>query len=167
MNTETLAQATANSVDSAQQTAQAVMACCQHMMTQCPLRAGGAHGCTTGDLIAQMGLFQFGLLIAAFVAAAALVYLAMGVHRLSQTSPCCNESVSDKTPAAVPVVPEVVAQPTGIHPGLSDEKLAVLLATAVAVSLGPDHRVVRFRSAGATQWTPAQEKRVDMNVRVA
>ena len=129
-------------------------------------QAVSSKGPTTGDLIAQMGLFQFAMIIAAFGAVAALVYLAIALHRIADTLASGSFAGSTvKTSIATPVFSPAAVTPASIHPGLSDEKLAVLLAVAAAEVMGSHVNVVKFRSADNKDWTWAHQGRVDLHTR--
>ena len=133
-------------------------------------QAIASKGPTTGDLITQMGLFQFMMIIAAFGAVAAFCYLAMAFHRIAavlESGVSIGSSTQTAVAPATTTPSTVVSVPDSapIHPGLSDEKLAVLLAVAAAEIMGKQVNVVKFRSAGNTEWTWAHQGRVELNTR--
>ncbi len=113
---------------------------------------------TTADAIAQMGLFQFGLLLAAFGFVIAIFYWANAFQRIASALEN-GRSLSQGQPT--PVVPNVSSpspnvgpSKASIHPGMSDEKLVALLTAAAVQTLGPTASVVKFRSAeNSGAWT--------------
>lgn len=62
-------------------------------------------------------------------------------------------------PAAPVAVPAAAPVAATIHPGLSDDKLLAILATAVQEALGRPASVVKFRPMGAMDWTWSQQGR--------
>jgi|GEM_PF-3327555 len=146
-----------------------------HAVSQAPIvqdsmkeiaQAVASKGPTTGDLIAQMGLFQFVMILAAFGVVAVLAYLAIGVHRIADlltTGSSFGGASKASAPASAPQSAPLA--PASIHPGLSDEKLAVLLAVAAAEIMGQHVNIVKFRTAGNKDWTWAHQGRVDLHTR--
>jgi hypothetical protein len=72
-----------------------------------------------------------------------------------------NESASDvSSPLPHPPTPSAVT--VGIHPGLTDQQLVVLLTAAACEALGEPVRVDRFRPLTATDWNWAAQGRHDL-----
>ena len=84
--------------------------------------------------------------------------------------PCGDATASHAAVAAQPAVsaahaPVAVAPAASqnIHPGLSNEQLAVILAVAAAEALGPNVNVVKFRPMNASDWTWAAQGRNELH----
>lgn len=60
-------------------------------------------------------------------------------------------------PSAQAAVP---AAATGVHPGLSDETLVILLAAAASEQMGQAGTVVKFRPMDSMDWTWSVQGRV-------
>lgn len=83
----------------------------------------------------------------------------------------CNSAAPAAEPAAAsaPVAPAAsvaapaAAAPAQIHPGLSNEQLAVILAVAAAETLGPNTHVVKFKPMNQSDWTWAVQGRTDLH----
>lgn len=111
---------------------------------------------TTGDAIAQMGLAQFGMLLLAFVAIAALFYIGSAFHRIASALEAGKgfASAASSTESARTVnAPSAAPQAASIHPGMSDEKLAAILAVAAAEAIGKNVEIVKFKSVDSKDWT--------------
>lgn len=65
--------------------------------------------------------------------------------------------------AARPVAAAVPVAPAGIHPGLSDEQLVILLAVAASEQLGQHATVVRFRPMDSMDWSWSLQGRVGLH----
>ena len=65
---------------------------------------------------------------------------------------------------SIPARPEQLATPSSvantIHPGLSDDRLLAILATAVQEVMGQSATVVKFRTMGSMDWTWSVQGRV-------
>jgi len=120
---------------------------------------------TTGEAFASVSFTGWLLILLAFIAVIALLYIAIGVNRLAVAVESGKTlGSSAKTPASAPAAAPVAAPvATSIHPGLSDEKLAVLLAVATAEVLGKSTTVVKFRAADGKDWTWAEQGRVSLH----
>jgi hypothetical protein len=110
---------------------------------------------TTGDAIAQMGLAQFGLLVLAFLGVIAIFYMGSAFHRIASALESGKGFAAPvkggvSAPAAAPAAP---AAQTTIHPGMSDDKLAAILAVAAAEALGKNVEVVSFKPVDSKDWT--------------
>ena len=85
----------------------------------------------------------------------------------SSCKPCGDASVSPAAPAVASAAhaPVAVAPAAAqnIHPGLSNEQLAVILAVAAAEALGPNVNVVKFRPMNAADWTWAAQGRNELH----
>ena len=70
--------------------------------------------------------------------------------------------------ASIPAKPEQLASPAAtvktIHPGLSDDKLLAILATAVQEVMGQSASVVKFRTMGSMDWTWSVQGRVSQHL---
>lgn len=73
------------------------------------------------------------------------------------SSPAVAQAPAGPATAAPAVAPAPVV--ATIHPGLSDDRLLAILATAVQEVLGQPASVVKFRPMGAMDWTWPQQGR--------
>lgn len=110
---------------------------------------------TTGDAIAQMGLAQFGLLVLAFLGVIAIFYMGSAFHRIASALEsgkgfAASSKGGVSAPASAPSAPSA---PATIHPGMSDDKLAAILAVAAAEALGKNVEVVSFKPVDSKDWT--------------
>ena len=111
---------------------------------------------TTGDAIAQMGLAQFGLLVLAFLGVIAIFYMGSAFHRIATALEsgkglaAASSKGGVSAPASAPAAPSA---PATIHPGMSDDKLAAILAVAAAEALGKNVEVVSFKPVDSKDWT--------------
>jgi hypothetical protein len=71
-----------------------------------------------------------------------------------------QESQSDVSPPSEPVAPVVAS---GIHPGLTDQQLVVLLAVAASEVIGAPVRIGKFRPLTAKDWSWAAQGRMDLH----
>jgi len=115
---------------------------------------------TTADAIAQMGLFQFGMLIAAFGFVIAIFYWANAFQRIANALEAgkgfATIAPSQQVASVQGSAPQVSAAPSAnIHPGMSDEKFVAILTAAAVKTLGPSAKVVKFRSSDSQDgaWT--------------
>lgn len=81
----------------------------------------------------------------------------------NSAAPAAAPAASAPSALAAAVAAPVAAAPAQIHPGLSNEKLAVLLAVAAAETLGPNTHVVKFKPMNQSDWTWAVQGRTDLH----
>ena len=87
----------------------------------------------------------------------------------SSCKPCGDASASHAAvaaPAASAAHAPVAVAPASaqnIHPGLTNEQLAVILAVAAAEALGPNVNVVKVRPMNAADWTWAAQGRNELH----
>ena len=119
---------------------------------------------TLADTLSSLGFSGVFMLLATTVVVLVLIYIAICVNRIAVVLESGKGvSVGKASSAASPAVPVASTPATSIHPGLSDEKLAVLIAVATAEVLGKSATVVKFRAADGKDWTWAQQGRVALH----
>lgn len=74
-------------------------------------------------------------------------------------APAARAAAQPVAPAAPVAAPAAAPVSTELHPGLSNEKLAVILGVAAAETLGPNVQVVKFRHMNQSDWTWAVQGR--------
>ncbi len=122
---------------------------------------------TLGELIEFQAT---GLLVVFVVLGGITIFCSLIARILKIVAP--EQYYGKQKPAAVPAAPvssipakpEQLATPVSaaktIHPGLSDDRLLAILATAVQEVLGKPASIVKFRTMGSMDWTWSVQGRV-------
>lgn len=132
----------------------------------------GKGGFSVHPTIGELIEFQVTGLLVVFVVLGGLTLICMLTGWLLKIVAPEQYYGKKKVPAAVPVpaaaparAPAPAAPPVAatIHPGLSDDKLLVLLAIAASEGLGQAVSVVKFRPADQMDWTWSVQGRVGLH----
>lgn len=119
---------------------------------------GSTYTYALGDLV---GFQATGLIVVILVLGGLSIccYLLNLLLRKLRLIPDERQQAKVAVPAPVATVPAPVVAPQTIHPGLSDEKLVLILALVASQNLGRSVGVVKFRPMNTMDWTWAVQGR--------
>ncbi len=129
----------------------------------------GKGGFSANETIGQMIEFQMTGLLVVFVVLGGLTVMCYLISWILKTVAPDQYHGKKKAAPLAPVEsrPAVASVPAlaagGIHPGLSDQELVILLAVAASEQLGKHVSVVRFRPMDSMDWSWSLQGRVGLH----